>query len=215
MTEKPILFNGDMVRAILDGRKTQTRRVLKVAPGDWFVDAPTRIKCHALDGGCYGFASENATYKCPYGKPGDSLWVRETWSGSTESSYIYKPSEGHRIWYRANNDRPTWAEGHWKPSIFMPRWASRINLEVRAVRVEQLRNISEADARAEGTNPSIVGRDLDHLKYRAGFMALWDSINAKRGYSWESNPWVWVVEFSLSGCNDAQLHMPPTKTLSS
>jgi len=181
MVELPILFSGEMVRAILDGRKTQTRRVVKLPVseigkmvkyrGDWV------LPCEWS----------------PYGKSGDRLWVRETWWqwGGTEK----------RISYRADT-LPSFApNGGFRPSIFMPRWASRITLEVVDVRVERLQDISEDDAKAEGVMAS-GGWNADDTEYcvgyRTAFSRLWDSINAKRGYSWATNPWVWAVEFKVA-----------------
>ncbi len=165
MSEKPILFSGEMIRAVLDGRKTQTRRVVKPQPvGLWAAPGKSR---------------------CPYGQPGGRLWVRET----------FYPERSHRgpVSYRATwprDDDPP--DGGWKPSIFMPRWASRITLEIVSVRVEQVQDISEDDARAEGVDD---GTGQTRPLHPYWFRALWDSINSKRGYGWEKNPWVWVVAF--------------------
>jgi hypothetical protein len=183
--ERPILFSGPMVRAILEGRKTQTRRVLK-----WQYAPATgaRFIPHAggwqwlFEGGC-GSAypgDQGALGRCPFGIVGDQLWVRETWAKAGEV--------GDEIEYRADNHDP--AAAKWRPSIFMPRWASRLTLEVVGVRVERLQDISDADAMAEG---------IQHLYEwaafpRRTFQNLWDSINAERA-PWASNPWVWVVEF--------------------
>ena len=204
MAEKPILFSGEMVRAILEGRKTQTRRVIK--------PQPVVPKWTGIDWAEVG--ADNTIHrriKCPYGRPGDLLWVRETWSGSTESGYVYKPSEGQRIWYRADNNRPTWADGRWRPSIFMPRWASRITLRVTDVHVERVQDISEADAIAEGIERAETARgetlnwDYDIEDFPDprlfdpvdSFQTLWDLINAKRGFGWDVNPWVWAVTFEV------------------
>lgn len=182
MAERPILFSGQMVRAILDGRKTQTRRVVKppapFAPGD-------------------DILVEWATgqIKCPYGQPGDLLWVRETWAANRifdDSSPRIVGNDHHGIWWKADHSsyRPLNAKpGRWRPSIHMPRWASRITLEVTGVQVEQLQEITTEDALAEGI--------AKHEQWtpRVQFSELWDSINAKRGYGWNSNPCVWVVEF--------------------
>ena len=197
--ERPILFSGPMVRAILEGRKTQTRRVVKPDPE------------YILDGENFPDGSVDCGYvwkfpKCPYGTPGDLLWVRETWCTSP-AYYKWKPSDlpvGFPIWYRAEADDD---ESRWRPSIFMPRWASRITLEIVDVRVERLKDISEKDSRAEGIfeTPRDPGfeswsthgmRDY-YATPRRAFKALWDSINAKRGYGWDTNHWVWVVEFRV------------------
>lgn len=215
MTERPILFSGSMVRAILDGRKTQTRRVVRGALGAFWdhpaytarvVDGVVRW---SHDGEDVGAGSPMP--RCPYGAPGDRLWVRETWAGRVDLDPDSDPAKRkHYAMYRSDEagsptDPDNWHDfgGKWRPSIYMPRWASRITLEVTAVRVERLQTITEDDARAEG-----VGRapHCDHVRFsceevgcagsghRGGFAALWDSINAERA-RWASNPWAWVVEF--------------------
>lgn len=168
--EKPILFSGAMVRAILEGKKTQTRRVIKPQP---MLDTHTRV---------------TACYKCPYGAPGDRLWVRETWT-------THQNDKGADcLLYRAEVPDPE-LYAPWRPSIFMPRAASRIMLEVTGVRVERIQEISEADAIAEGVE--IIPIDTSTWTNRQSFSILWDKINAKRGYSWASNPWVFVISFKL------------------
>ena len=165
MKERPIIFKGEMVKAILDGRKTQTRRVVKNVEDLTVFFRDDKFGC---------------PFKCPYGKPGDRLWVRETWAD-------VNTSEGPAICYRADGD----VQIIWRSSIYMPRWASRITLKILDIRVERLQDISEKDAIAEGIQPS------DYAKPKAAFMRLWDSINAKKpGKSWKDNPWVWVIEFS-------------------
>lgn len=178
--ERPILFSGQMVRAILGGRKTQTRRVIKNIPhdaahiwhdgGEWIVEnAP---------GQCW-----NKKTACPYGQPGDRLWVRETWQlDESETGYVYRADiEG---FLDQAFGPPTW-----RPSIFMPRAASRILLEIVSVRAERLQDISEEDAKSEGVRP-FMGSPLP---YKAAFCTLWQHINGPE--SWAANPWVWVVEF--------------------
>lgn len=210
MKERPILFNTEMVKAILDGRKTQTRRVIKPQPPEshqWDVDA----RCWLVNAGKW--ITEDPPFPrntCPHGVPGDRLWVRET-----HAVYGVMDSDNPRVIYRA--DSPPDAGISWRPSIHMPRWASRINLEITGVRVERVQDIEEDDAEAEGifidnncivgtsgaggVHREIMGRrafaadDEGHECPIDAFEQLWDSINAKRGYSWESNPWVWVVEF--------------------
>ncbi len=226
MKERPILFSGPMVRAILEGRKTQTRRVVKwseVEPGlnlgfsgllavaqdsrGWVLTS--------MSGGCW--QERCAPTLCTYGVPGDRMWVRETWSGQRN-----RPIAECELFYRADGEHQhgrqlglSYAEreSKWRPSIFMPRWASRLTLEVKAVRVERLQKISEADAIAEGirlvTKDGTVNKfcvyDLGDYSSTpwsemsrdavSAYRSLWDSINAKRGHGWETNPWVWVVEF--------------------
>jgi hypothetical protein len=228
--ERPILFSGDMVRAILAGTKTQTRRVVK---GD----------------------GEFNRRRCPYGEPGDRLWVREAWQadfdypGATgfpwwneipaafrgpKARYVYyradkavvhAPSADELEWplpYEARISTPDYdseqeaAEDaeilrniRWRPSIHMPRWASRISLEITDVRCERLQAISEEDARAEGVERDSWPEDWTSedaaleaecgyfapRSYAAGYAALWDSLNAARGFGWHTNPWVWAITF--------------------
>jgi len=199
MTEHPILFSGEMVRAILDGCKTQTRRIVKpqpVAPLRFSIDRP------AVGGSVAYFAYVDAggvhhnelSAECRYGQSGDHLWVRETWA-ELDINYHPKPGGG-RVVYRADhitgNDGPD--KITWRPSIFMPRWASRIMLEVVAVRVERVQAISEADAEAEGTHWNPYPPD-NHYGVVEEYKKLWDKINGKRA-PWADNPWVWVVEFT-------------------
>lgn len=176
MKEKPILFSSPMVKAILDGSKTQTRRVIKPQP-IWIGDPSVQFKTQDCN--------PKGIIKCPYGQPGDRLWVREKFSYPTGYSYV------GGIWYWADGqpDKGDWIKP--KPSIHMPRWASRITLEVVSVRVERLQDISESDSRAEGVRYS----EEEIRPYTCAFVDLWDSINAKLGYGWDVNPWVWVVEF--------------------
>ena len=197
LTERPILFNGEMVRAILEGRKTQTRRVIKPQPvrderdatwwlGDLRMMPPTMISDIV-----------QVMKKCPYGQPGDRLWVREAFQIAPRTAYRFDPKIHPNCWQTLrpddNHDAAVYREGwtrcdpgRWKPSIHMPRWASRITLEVTDVRVEQLRAISQNDARAEG---------FDGVDARAPFHLVWNSVYASRGLGWEKDPWVWVVEF--------------------
>lgn len=205
MKERPILFSAPMVRAILEGRKTQTRRIVKPQPS-WLAENNRVIN---VNGKCGMVESI-----CPYGQPGDGLWVRETWA-PVPMAWIDDGVE-HRsdFAYRATGD--VIGCHKWKPSIHMPRWASRITLEIVSVRVERLQDISEEDALAEGIKG--ITKDGRTIKYgipdkdglpgnddngwhwcnwmlsaSAAFQELWQEIN---GYdSWEDNPWVWVVDF--------------------
>lgn len=173
MKERPILFSAPMVRALLEGRKTQTRRIVKLPAKDGSGD--NRFVFDDAEG-------RKRFIDCPYGEPGDRLWVRETW----------RPAQVDGMaWYAATCGDET--HERWKPSIHMPRWASRITLEITGVRVEQLQDISESDAIAEGVTPSDMKAIscLDR-NYHAYFM-LWESINGSG--SWDLNPWVWVIEF--------------------
>jgi len=193
MKEKPILFSGPMVKAILGGQKRQTRRVIKPQPikelwGNWIYSKSAR-NVYATDSwmSAGGMRVQLPKY-CPYGQPGDRLWVRETWNSSQLIGW--KPSElPHTvpIYYRADDPE---AMPIWRPSIFMPRWASRITLEITGVGVERVQEISEEDAKAEGISAPGYP-DVAHEM----FAELWDTINAKRGFGWEKNPWVWVITF--------------------
>lgn len=201
--EKPILFSTPMVRAILDGRKTQTRRPVKGARGAfWDHGAWTpRVAEGAIDHWALAdgrtFSAGAHRPRCPYGSPGNLLWVRETHHVEAAG----QPSgEGRRVLYRADDeDAPV---SRWTPSIHMPRWASRITLRVTDVRVERIQDISESDARAEGfeahggqCSGPMDPAEFDGTTAAHELAALWDEINAKRGYGWDANPWVWVVEF--------------------
>jgi len=208
MKEHPIIFSGPMVRAILDGRKTQTRRVVKPQPpnktrhmqlteGEWCAFGEGTQVAGGAWCGETGDPPFNR-WKCPYGQRGDMLWVREIWkptcSGLTVDTYVRYCADDSRREIVHNLECRGHDTERWRPSIHMPRWASRITLEVIAVRVERVQEISEADARKEGIPSKHVpecGLEIND------FHALWDSINAKRGYPWDSNPWVWVVEFAM------------------
>ena len=174
MKERPILFSSEMVRAILDGRKTQTRRIIKPQPD--YVD---NIHKTPNTGG--------KVIKCPFGQPGERLWVRETWADNIRGC-------PNGITYRADHCDPK-GDGpanpiKWRASIFMPRWASRITLEITNIRVQRLHDILSADAEAEG----VLWKEK-YMNPVHAFVVLWDSINAKRGFEWDENPWVWVIEF--------------------
>lgn len=222
MKEKPIIFSGEMVRAILEGRKTQTRRVM------WpkslqYIYRNLMEKIHVRKTPShylFDLHHDDGTVSTIYGiRPkyivGDQLWVRETFSPHTgwDASTEYK-ADWHRLYANTN-----FMEPKWRPSIFMPRWASRIMLEITDVRVERVQDISEADARAEGVPPnwcgSLEGWDADEHGFleqekdlppiddyyfadaKTAFKSLWNSINAKRGFGWDANPWVWVIEFKV------------------
>lgn len=219
--ERPILFSGPMVRAILEGRKTQTRRIVKPQP---HYNGTYDVVCenHYLPpdtllvpgGGVLGY-----DVRCPYGERGDLLWVRETWAHiwPTEDQCAPGCSERSHIEYRADsgNRYPgEWPDDmgddyecpRWRPSIHMPRWASRITLHVTSVRVAPLKSITEEEAIAEGCSgtdpePKSEGGTIFHWEGvsskpspLAHFAHLWDQINRARA-PWASNPWVWVVGF--------------------
>lgn len=232
--ERPILFSAEMVRAILEGRKSQTRRVIKGAPHDVAGAKVWHVTAEAYGTDCFRFTrcSPWIDIECPYGKPGDRLWVKETFvlqnavddepppfNDGRPIQYFdgeYSNTAWQQPHYRATDPEPELDMGDgteprckWSPSIFMPRWASRITLEIVKVRVERVQEISEEDAKAEGCERGTRAEDDDTYMtpdaeqtgyfpprtYVAGYSMLWDSINAKRGYSFESNPWVWVIEF--------------------
>jgi len=203
MRERPILFSGPMVRAVMDGTKTQTRRVVN-APVLKEVSQPPEVS-HGREG-VWNFVWTGKTIggfkkRSPYGVPGDRLWVRETWGLHRDYERVYetdkKPCVGF-LGYLATDDDdscPKTIINRWRPSIHMPRWASRITLEVVEVRVQRVQDISEADAVAEGCRQhesAILSRAVG---YRATFRELWDSLNANRGHGWATNPWVWAITF--------------------
>jgi len=186
MKDHPILFSGPMVRAICEGRKTMTRRVVQFnKPYTWH-EAWQYVYPHPGGGFIFTDAACPDTVisrmaagregKIPQqGKPGDRLWVRETWAQDLDGE----------IFYAADHLQKPSTIDKWRPSIFMPRAVSRIALEINSVRAERLQAISESDAMAEGCPTE------DYQNFRM----LWDSINAKRGYGWSQNPWVWVIQF--------------------
>ena len=255
MKERPILFSAPMVRALLDGSKNQTRRVIthkRYPVPSWATfgqemdkdlfrwseeqtpGQPLRALRRWPIDGCGPYA-----IPCPYGQPGDRLWVREAWrigawsvddgslaidylsSEPTKTPWISVPEDSNNYhcasvfenyWIQSTDDciksklstddsgTYHWAPGQSpcrkRPSIHMPRWASRITLEVTSVRVERLQDISEADAKAEGTVPSdgYAGPERDrHKGWRKSYAQLWETINGPD--SWTANPWVWVIEF--------------------
>ncbi|NIA70739.1 hypothetical protein HBA54_19245 [Pelagibius litoralis] len=204
MRIKPILFSEPMVRAILDSRKSQTRRVLKTQP-------ESHLRFSVLHDDVAIFRTHGGMrqdVKVPYA-PGDRLWVRETHSIVPKTAYWHDGSIPHQEngdnWavYREGWERsaPTW-----KPSIHMTRWASRLTLEVTAVKVERVQDINEADGRAEGVEHFGIGwrafkGEPPVLHARYAFQDLWNSLNAKRGYGWDVNPWVVAITFKAHHCN--------------
>ncbi|EHR1181179.1 hypothetical protein KS835_001534 [Salmonella enterica] len=201
-----MIFNGEMVRAILEGRKTQTRRVLatyqdavKFCP-EWDVNGK-QIFIVLGEKDHTGMNPVITAIPCPFGQPGDRVWVRETFrvhSRATDvATLVYRASvrnswteQTHRVPVAVCN-KPATPE-KWTPSIHMPRWASRITLEITDVRVERLRDLSEEDAKSEGIIPS-AGGVLPGWEYRINFRDLWMDIYGTD--NWEANPWVWVIEF--------------------
>lgn len=234
MKAEPIIFSGPMILSLLSGQKTQTRRVMEPQPEPW-KEFYEEGGCHPSDWSFnvglhpdkhgrerWGLAMhsnfhEPRIYWCPYGQPGDLLWVRESW----------RPMSGYSTWdllikyaaHGANNlgDRhiedgdvnfgdwvfPKAAKKGFVSPIFMPRWASRITLEITGVNLIPLQELSPNDIRAEGVqmptwNPDTGAGEVDPWEV---FAATWDHINAKRGYTWESNPFVWRLKFKVHNCN--------------
>jgi hypothetical protein len=207
--ERPIIFSSPMVRAILQGRKTQTRRVAKL-------NLSGRV---ALGGKNWHCDDPEARLASPYGQPGDRLYVKEqcwiwgrwTRNGLTKTGrqkWRFIVAGDRRVIFEkpdatAKRSAPEGLHGKsgwvYRNARFMPRWASRITLEIVAVRIERLQDISQPDAKAEGVDGYLYARPGvpgERLLYRKAFMELWGSINgSKQGCSWSSNPWVWVVEF--------------------
>ncbi|WIO41018.1 hypothetical protein P2G42_13665 [Klebsiella electrica] len=226
MKERGMIFNGEMVRALLEGRKTQTRRIMKVQPSEvftpmnmslepdykarWYtpgsVDKDGYLQPASKD--VFGVSNENEGYSCPFGAVGDRIWVRET-SGLQVRRDALGGTGEFRVYRASNPDaiRFTTASGKdypikWTPSIHMPRWASRITLEITDVRVERLNDISEEDARAEGIidggclncgEPEPCGCANPEPDATDAFAYLWQSIYGQE--NWNANPWVWVIEF--------------------
>lgn len=231
MKAKPILFSTPMVEALLEDRKTQTRRAVRPLsyidfPAAWKIQNEKgdkldhHPKCssvpghHPLSGPaflCDCKAVENEWIRqkiesCPFGEVGDLLWVRETFAiaSNTQEAKLRNP-----YIYRADGD----AFINWKPSIFMPKDASRITLEITNIRVERLQDISQEDAKAEGVEPFDIDYDnysnahkIDFGKnptFRGGYIKIWEDINGER--SWDKNPFVWVIEFKVHKCNYQEL----------
>lgn len=205
MRERPILFSGPMVRAILDGRKTQTRRIIKPQPPEGIDDlhggklsqrAPYRLE-HPETGQILGngFEDEDGRfYKCPYGFVGDVLWVRECFGTDPYASQKGHTELHYRADWKGDSDYPM----KWKPSIHMPKVACRLRLRITDIRVERLQDITEADAGAEGCDVNIPD---GYPCAVACFHDLWQSINGPD--SWHHNPWVWVVNFHRLEKHDA------------
>lgn len=224
MKERPILFSAPMVRAILDGRKTQTRRAAKIEAVD-IVRLMNKAK--SLDGydepsGEFGVCSTHSRVidrhaRCPYGVIGDRLWVREAWRAHGEDRHESLASATSTctgpedVMFRATASEADYAIHRWRPGIHMPRWASRITLGVTEVRIQRLHEISEDDARAEGVERCdetgaywgaegrgvMPGNTSRFTHARDAFADLWRGINGPG--SWEANPWVWAISFTVQG----------------
>lgn len=203
--ERPILMNGSMVRAVLDGSKTQTRRIVKqLDPREGAVTTGGNGQPMAA---CWAYGGP--AIPCPYGVPGEHLWVRETWycDDYRIQSGPYFEVDGARelLAYRADGERPYEAEQPvWRPSIHMPRWASRILLEIASVRVERLQDISDVDIEAEGIDMDALAEAQDrydaiakddNASGRATLRTAWRDLWESTGGDWGANPWCWVISF--------------------
>lgn len=204
MRERPILFNGAMVRAILAGRKTQTRRAVKMPPGFDFIggrgddrDDPSNWGAEDDDAGWWWALADgdgvDQVLPCPYGQPGDRLWVRETW-GIFDQGFDTAEEAGFTV-YRADEQRPE--PKRWRPSIHMPRSECRLVLEITTVRVERLHGIWEAECIAEGAagGPGSIPGYPYSATPREHFEHIWTST----GGNWNANPFVWVIGFRVAG----------------
>lgn len=210
MKERPIIFDGESVRAILAGNKTQTRRVVKPQASDeWLPEVgfyhPTKVDRHGdMYPGeeVFGASDEEEGRVCPYGAPGVALWVRETFCPvASRDPHSTEPRADDLVHYRAdaNGDVLEVIDGvrGWTSPMFMPRVYARLTLRVTDVRVERLNSISELDCEAElGAAPHSLGNGA----YSA-FSKRWNAINGKRGFPWATNPWVWVVTFERVGAS--------------
>ena len=205
MKERPIIFNGEMIRSLLDGRKTQTRRIVKGMALEWLSDQV---------GFSPAFVADKDNNLCPYGQPSDRLWVRETFALERQVDADQLPpfTDGRPL--KQDDDRSCWVQSHyratdptpelayeygrdtdepyvrWRPSIHMPRWASRITLEITGVRLEHLKDITRGDAMAEGCPFPNMAKGDDP---RDWFGMIWESIHGHG--SWDANPFVWVIKF--------------------
>lgn len=208
--ERPILFSAPMVSAILERRKTQTRRVILKVP-----TAANRVIVAADGSGDVKFVEQvgraglvmTGWRPCPFGGAGDRLWVRETHHLTSSNLVIYRADYPQNAEARGMENIPPESDVRWRPSIHMPRWASRTTLEVTEARVERVQEIDTGDVFAEGiprpaclTDPSVprFGSDVTLRSNALGaFRELWDSLNARRGFGWDANPWVWVIGFRV------------------
>jgi len=228
MKARPILFSTPMVQALLEGRKTQTRRIIGKLHGREVVDLKEFYDDEEENGFSGGFSDLNnwgypnmiefdpytlqdmLDYNlCPYGKVGDLLWVRETWQAFKQVSYEYDEwaelesikdmnDNVYEPVYKANNEN---FPEKWFPSIFMPKQYSRLTLEITNIRVERLQDISRGDCMAEGCPFPNIAKETSPVKW---YRELWQSLNGKD--SWDKNPWVWVIEFKIHKCNFQELN---------
>lgn len=203
MNHRPIIMSGESVRAILAGRKTHTRRVIK--------GRDVRVASGAVEHRVMRSDGDHMeAMQCRF-RPGGLLWVKETWKCHCEGEISDQFPLGTCVKYQADcacvkptrwdNDQGAWCEAHetercWRSPLFMPLWASRLTLEIAAVRAERLQDITRSDAMNEGLREFIPSDDAREI-----FSGLWDTLNAKRGFPWASDPWVWVIEFRKVGAH--------------
>jgi hypothetical protein len=215
MGERPIIFGPKSVHAILSGHKTQTRRVMM--PQVEFVRSSAYT-----NGGYYTWKKEPLSHdatcdlwlseRCPYGRKGDRLWVREQWMPWVDEAgglldcirfqdgFMFKPEcpdEAAGFKFDGECEQSTACGGKYRSPIFMPRWAARATLRITGVWVQRLNDITPAECEAEGVAGTFQGRNLSGIQHE--FAALWDELNARRGFSWAKNPWVWVIRFKRDG----------------
>lgn len=222
--ERPILMNPASMRGLMDNRKHQTRRLLKPQPSNDFAlnpDHPDLGPFKLRDGTVTGWGfcdADGREYRSPYGGPGDLLWTRETWrplcrrANPAHRSVLVQYRAGGQLWMPCLDPAfqvPPWWKAcldPWRPSVFLPRWASRALLEVVDVRPERVQQTSFADCLAEGIYRGSNGRYADYPSGqtvpgwqdpRESYRTMWDSINQARGQGWAANPWVWVIAFKV------------------
>lgn len=216
--ERPIFFDSDMVQAILAGKKTVARRIARVPRRPGYTAQLSEVFADPGlgDGGYlqvpYLDSVDRLVHRvrCPYGSPGDRLWVRETWApwsehldqtGEAEALRVVKEQmPWAHIEYRADSSWSHHSVRRWRPAIHMPRWASRITLEITSIRAERLHDITEEDAKREGVGPHSYPYCAENKRHREGFATLWDKVYCKRKHlaswaPWSSNPFVWRIEF--------------------
>lgn len=209
MREIPILFSPPMVRAILEGRKTQTRRLIKPQPTKWHTVKRRPFHCNHVDmPRIWSALSDHSEDRVSPYAVGDRLWVKEGWAPSIAHSHgmdacdcadvnVHYKADGEDRYFRDGDIPEEWTMPKAGPKVtalFMPKWASRIKLEITELRVQRLQEITEDDAKAEGCSPVVVDGFVECGTRKTEFAKLWDSINGKR-CPWNNNPWVWCVSF--------------------
>lgn len=194
MKSRPILYKTEMVKAILAGSKTQTRRTRGLEDINGLPDSYKLTGTNIYNDTLFAYFRDNITgwldeIKCPFGIPGDELWVKETYM-------IVTGFPTNKIYYKADDpDLRLYPEGKWKSSLFMKREYSRIQLKIKSIGVERVQDISEGDAMAEGVKPNNAYVDKYFITPKKAFENLWNSINAKKNMGWNKNPWLWKIEF--------------------